>query len=197
MKKKKTLYKQIRELGFDVKFSKKISQRKDGLFEKVRLEELLEKYKGDVNLTKKVFEGHFLTKKEVIKFINGEERERKFFKGKYAGEMTKEEKKILLDKFEKNGFKSLIEELGHRTVDFDSRFKRFHGLVGRNKIPPKHIQKEWIRINKLMGASASIKGKPGMFVLREMMVNGLTEREAIEFVRERQNPMNKDEVFYS
>ncbi len=51
------------------------------------------------------------------------------------------------------------------------------------------------RINKIMGASPN--GQPGLFVVREMYINGLTESQAIELIRERQSPVDKDTVFYS
>lgn len=195
-KKKKSLYKMIRDLGFDTKFSKKVSQRKDGLFEKVQLEEMLDKYKGDASLVKKIFEGeNTFNKREISKFINAERRERKFFKGKFSGELTKKEKDILFEKMQTGGLKEVNKLLKNRIIDKESRLEEFKNVIGRGKKPPKQMIKEIKRINKIMGASPN--GQPGLFVLREMYINGLTEREAIDLIKERQSPVDKDTVFYS
>ncbi|MDA2113331.1 hypothetical protein [Bacillus cereus group sp. BfR-BA-01356] len=195
-KKKKTLYKMIRELGFDIKFSKKISQRKNGEFDKVRLEEMLFKYKGDASLVEKVFDGNkSLTKKEINKFINAERRERKFFKGRYAGELTKKERDILSETLQKDGLSKVKRILKNETVDILSRTEEFKRYIGKGKKPPKYMIKDIKRINKIMGASPN--GQPGLFVVREMYINGLTESQAIELIRERQSPVDKDTVFYS
>ncbi|MED3146536.1 hypothetical protein P4356_32280 [Bacillus thuringiensis] len=195
-KKKKTLYKTIRELGFDIKFSKKISKRKNGEFDKVRLEEMLFKYKGDTSLVEKVFDGNkSLTKKEINKFINAERRERKAFKGRYAGELSKRERGILADVLKTDGLSGAKRLLKNDTIDIISRSEEFKQIIGKGKVPPKYMINDIKRINKIMGASPS--GKPGFFVVREMYINGLTESEAIELIRERQSPVDKDTVFYS
>ncbi|MEB9942437.1 hypothetical protein P4K75_30255, partial [Bacillus cereus] len=67
--------------------------------------------------------------------------------------------------------------------------------IGKGKKPPKYMIKDIKRINKIMGASPN--GQPGLFVVREMYINGLTESQAIELIRERQSPVDKDTVFYS
>lgn len=196
MKKKKTLYKEIRELGFDINFSRKISRRKDGAFDKVRLEELLFKYKGDTSLVEKVFDGNkSLTKKEISKFINAERRERKFFKGRYAGELSSKERSILENALRSNGIKEAKRLLKNNTIDIVSRTEEFKQFIGKGKKPPKHMIKDIKRINKFMGASPN--GQPGLFVVREMYINGLTELEAIELIKDKQSPVDKDTVFYS
>ena len=197
MAKKPSLYKRLKDMGFDTKFSKKVSKRVNGLFDVIKLEELKEKY-NDTKVAKTVFEGGTSkdwTGQERRRFIEGEKKDRKFFKGKFAGELTKEEKRILNEELKQGDLKKAINLSKQKVIDEGSRLEQFKQWIGKGKKPPKTLIKEIRRINKSMGASPN--AKTGMFVVREMIVNGLTEEQAKRVIEERISPVNRDTVFYS
>lgn len=191
-------YKRLKNLGFDTKFANKVAKRANAIEQSLKLEELAGKVRGDTSVAKDIFEGKTSkdwTRKQRQNFIQGENEYRIDTKGKFGGQLTEKEKKMLDIHLKEGDVKFALHLAAKDTIDEQSRLEKFKQWIGYKKTPPKYIQDEIKKINKEMGLPENAKN--GMFVLREMQTKGKSKEEAIKYVNSLTSPINKEEVFYT
>lgn len=192
-------FKRLRNLGFDRTFANKIAKRKNAIDESLKLEELAGRFRGDATVAKDVFENKSSrewTSKQRKNFIQGENEYRIETKGKFAGQLTEKEKKLLDIHLREGDLKHAEKMIEKAVIDEESRLDKFKQWIGYGKRPPKYVKDEIKRINKELGVSA--KSNQGMFVLREMVANGRTEEEAKAIIKEKPRKFaNKEDIYYT
>lgn len=192
-------YKRLKNLGFDTKFANKVAKRANAIEHSLKLEELAGKARGDTSVAKDIFEGKSSkdwTKKQRQNFIQGENEYRIDTKGKFGGQLTEKEKKLLDIHLKEGDVKHALNLAAKDTIDYQSRLEKYKQWIGYKKTPPKYVRDEIKRINKELGVSP--KSNQGMFVLREMVINGKSEEEAKAIIKEKPRKFtDKEDIYYT